>query len=191
LTCPFDTALFVISCLEECSLETDYDLNELIMNVRNVIDKLNVEFSMCVLSGYCLLSPASVQRALSFIDSNQSRFYAVDHTVNIPSNIYAWALKPSGKSVKIFSLKHNSTYDTGFHWTQCFYGHGGPSQSEKLLLKLKKAALLIRSGNFKIDTTGVRKLVDGMDYHMTDTTKPKLRSMLQDLTTINMLLSLI
>jgi len=145
MICPFDAALYIVSCIQASSIGTDYNMHSIFENVFNLTEKLNVELSISILSGYFILSPASVQRALCSLNSMESMFYVIDCNKNTPSNTYAWAigLNFGEAGPKIFALRHDPGYDANFHWERRFYRHGGPDESYTLLNKLKQGALSI------------------------------------------------
>ena len=178
MVCPFDAALFVVSCIQGRSLETEYELNSVAAKVENVIDKLNVELSISILSGYCLLSPASVQRVFYSMGWSQSIFYAVDCMQNVPSNTYAWAVSSQKGKPSIFALIHDTEYDADFHWERRHYSYTGPADSKTLLEKLKRSALLIVSDKLGDSVAGVKR--GGMEVEDTDpNTRTRLRSALK------------
>jgi hypothetical protein len=116
-----------------------------------------------ILSGYCVLSPASVQRAFHSTDVSQSRFYVVDCTQNIPSNTYAWAVSLNRGNPSILALIYYDGYDSDFRWKRMHYRHKGPADSIKLLEKLKNGARLIVNDESHDFEAGGKRDMDPME----------------------------
>jgi hypothetical protein len=154
----YEAALYVIGCVRESPVHyrtTKYVNGSFIIKMYNA---LNSELSSGILSGFCLLSSASLrvaqyrdneakiisQRTLETgsdkgpeIETNTDGYFLViDSHTNFPSDTYAWAFRrkidpEKGMIFETYALKNNEESDCDFQWTSCDLA-SGPSATELL-----------------------------------------------------------
>jgi hypothetical protein len=117
LICPYAAALYVVGCIGEYipyfTTTKYFDASHIFL----VSEKLNYEFAASILSGFCLLSPASVQSVLGKNIESENQFLVIDDNAHPPWVTYAWAVKPRGEDrISVYALGNNEESDTSFSW---------------------------------------------------------------------------
>ena len=118
--CPYEAILYVIGFVsEEAPTHTNSAFCEA-ASVNAISNNVNHAFAVSILSGFCLLSEASVQRALYALDKTENYLIVVDGCSKPPSDVYTWAFRrESDGDVSVYALKNLEGTYFSFRWEAC------------------------------------------------------------------------
>jgi hypothetical protein len=139
LQCPYTAALYVIGCIVEHMPREDttkyFDAGYIYL----ISDKLNLEFSTCILSGFCLISTSSIQSGLCGKFASENRFLIIDGDGHLPCATYVWAVKyDSGERISVYALRNDSESDLAYTWNALTHTVRATDNTLDFLYKLRK-----------------------------------------------------
>ena len=114
----YKSVLYILGFIRQ-ELPSQYDVQSFYDTyIHPLSDTLNHEISYMMLSGYCILTPYSIQKYLCALDTSRDVFFVVKETHTYPHNTYAWALGREADNLIVYALKYDSESDTTFSWSE-------------------------------------------------------------------------
>jgi hypothetical protein len=122
LMCTYGAALYVIGCIGEVVPYFNTTMYFDASYIFAISERLNHEFAVSILSGFVLLTPASIQGMLHNTGASNNTFFVIDSNANAPSDTYAMAMKTDDSDrVCVYSLKNDKMSDVSFEWEASVY----------------------------------------------------------------------
>jgi hypothetical protein len=153
--CCYKALVYMDSCINEIAPMTrEAGRNAETIHTHNKTEMINYHIAVCVLSGYCVLSHASIQFALSHSNPLYAKMHVIEPDSKILPDIFAWAVGiADDKAADVHALLHGERINDDFRWEKRDYGTVSKRFSISYLNRLKQDMQRPAHASMLIDTT--------------------------------------